>query len=108
MTGFFVPCGYQPRGNPSIHATKVLQKILSSVITRLPGCNTMPARVLHHPGDTELACRRDEQMDVVGRGHLRAGLAAAGGHNTPFAGLELKGRVVHTLPGGRLVYSLTG
>lgn len=30
------------------------------------------------------------------------------GHNTPFAGWELKGRTVHTLLAGRLVYSLAG
>jgi len=29
------------------------------------------------------------------------------GHNTPFAGWEMKGRAVHTILGGRLVYSLT-
>lgn len=28
------------------------------------------------------------------------------GHNTPFAGWEMKGRAIHTLLGGRLVYSL--
>jgi dihydroorotase len=28
------------------------------------------------------------------------------GHNTPFLGRELKGRVVHTLLAGNLVYSL--
>ncbi len=30
------------------------------------------------------------------------------GHNTPFLGWELKGRVTHTLVGGRLVYQLHG
>jgi dihydroorotase len=39
---------------------------------------------------------------------LDAGGMRSRGHNTPFAGWEMKGRTVHTLLGGRLVYSLPG
>jgi dihydroorotase len=40
--------------------------------------------------------------------HLNTDTIRSNGHNTPFMGWEMKGRVKHTLLAGKRVYSLAG
>lgn len=67
-----------------------------------------PARILGLPAGT-LAAGAAADVCIFNPEHnwiLDTRSMRSQGHNTPFAGWELKGRTVHTLLGGRLVYSL--
>ncbi len=67
-----------------------------------------PAEILGLPGGTLASgatadiCIFDPERSWV----LDTSSMCSKGHNTPFMGWEMKGRVVHTLLAGRLVYSL--
>jgi dihydroorotase len=67
-----------------------------------------PAEILGLPGGTLAVgatadiCIFDPERTWI----LDAGSMRSNGHNTPFMGWEMKGRVIHTLLAGRLVYSL--
>lgn len=67
-----------------------------------------PARILGLPAGT-LTVGAAADICIFDPEHtwlLNARSMRSQGHNTPFAGWEMKGRTVHTLLGGRLVYSL--
>jgi len=68
-----------------------------------------PARILGLPAGTlsegataDICIFNPEQTWLLDTGTMHSH-----GHNTPFAGWEMKGRAVHTILGGRLVHSLT-
>jgi len=69
-----------------------------------------PARILGLPAGTlaagaaaDICIFNPEQLWMLDGSSMHSQ-----GHNTPFAGWEMKGRAVHTILGGRLVHSLTG
>lgn len=78
---------------------------LTELIRRLT-CG--PARILGLPAGTLAEgaaadiCIFDPELTWL----LETGTMRSQGHNTPFAGWEMKGRVVHTVLAGRLVHSL--
>jgi len=83
------------------------EKILSlpELIRRLT-CG--PARILDLPAGT-LTMGADADICIFDpelTWRLDTGNMRSQGHNTPFAGWEMKGRAVHTILAGRLVYSL--
>jgi dihydroorotase len=67
-----------------------------------------PAEILGLPGGTLASgatadiCIFDPERTWI----LDASTMRSSGHNTPFMGWEMKGRVIHTLLAGQLVYSL--
>jgi len=67
-----------------------------------------PARILAlKRGTLQLGAAADICVfDPEARWTLDRSNMASGGHNTPFLGAELKGRVTHTLLGGRVVHEL--
>ena len=67
-----------------------------------------PAEILGLPGGT-LAAGATADVCIFDPEHtwvLDAASMRSNGHNTPFMGWEMKGRVTHTLLAGTLVYSL--
>ncbi len=78
---------------------------LSQLVDRLA---TTPAQILGTElgtlavGATADVCIFDPEQYWT----LDADLLSSAGHNTPFDGWELRGRVTHTLFGGRVVYAL--
>lgn len=78
---------------------------LSAIIGRL---THGPARILGLPYGTLSvgACADVCIIDPAETWMIEAKSLASHGHNTPFSGWEMQGRVTHTLLEGRLVYSL--
>jgi dihydroorotase len=78
---------------------------LAAVLERL---TSGPARVLGIEGGTlEVGARADICIfDPAQVWRMSEGSMLSRGHNTPFLGWALKGKVTHTLVGGRLVYEL--
>ncbi|CAK0778790.1 Dihydroorotase-like protein [Gammaproteobacteria bacterium] len=78
---------------------------LSTLISRL---SWQPSSILGQPyGTLQIGARADVCLfDLERRWTLDAARLISRGHNTPFHGWELKGRVIHTLMEGRRVFDL--